>query len=327
MDNSKLSKAKCFIKAFGLWNAIRIHWYRHISIKYAKSFENKTYALDRKHKIILDFVEERLSIARFIGEGHFAGDTTNELTSCFKNVDVLGAETIWILWRQGKEQMPPIVRKCYDSLLKHSDGWKVILITEKNINDYLVIPDRVMKDVGKTKSFTHFSDYIRLNLLSEYGGLWVDATFYVTDFLPSYKQYGEFYSIKTKAKDNLCVSQYRWFVSLMYVSPDSEWIRHIRNMFCFNWTHYLYPVDYLLIDYLFEYEQSHNSILSTLIANNPYNNEDVLSLQKNFNESFDSNEWNLWINTTNYFKLTYKGELIEQINGCPTFYGHILNMI
>lgn len=45
------------------------------------------------------------------------------------------------------------------------------------------------------------------------------------------------------------------------------------------------------------------------------------------NESFDSNEWNLWINTTNYFKLTYKGELIEQINGCPTFYGHILNMI
>ena len=85
--------------------------------------------------------------------------------------------------------------------------------------------------------------------------------------------------------------------------------------------------DYLLIDYLFEYEQSHNSILSTLIANNPYNNEDVLSLQKNFNESFDSNEWNLWINTTNYFKLTYKGELIEQINGCPTFYGHILNMI
>lgn len=137
----------------------------------------------------------------------------------------------------------------------------------------------------------------------------------------------EFYSIKTKAKDNLCVSQYRWFVSLMYVSPDSEWIRHIRNMFCFNWTHYLYPVDYLLIDYLFEYEQSHNSILSTLIANNPYNNEDVLSLQKNFNESFDSNEWNLWINTTNYFKLTYKGELIEQINGCPTFYGHILNMI
>ena len=27
MDNSKLSKAKCFIKAFGLWNAIRIHWY------------------------------------------------------------------------------------------------------------------------------------------------------------------------------------------------------------------------------------------------------------------------------------------------------------
>ena len=103
--------------------------------------------------------------------------------------------------------------------------------------------------------------------------------------LPSYKQYGEFYSIKTKAKDNLCVSQYRWFVSLMYVSPDSEWIRHIRNMFCFNWTHYLYPVDYLLIDYLFEYEQSHNSILSTLIANNPYNNEDVLSLQKNFNES------------------------------------------
>lgn len=38
MDNSKLSKAKCFIKAFGLWNAIRIHWYRHISIKYAKSF-------------------------------------------------------------------------------------------------------------------------------------------------------------------------------------------------------------------------------------------------------------------------------------------------
>ena len=96
-----------------------------------------------------------------------------------------GIYVIWVMWWQGEEEMPPIIKMNYSSLKRNANGQKINLVTKYNYNDYLELPDYISAKVErKIISLTHLSDLIRVSLLSEYGGLWLDATVYLTSPLP-----------------------------------------------------------------------------------------------------------------------------------------------
>ena len=81
--------------------------------------------------------------------------------------------------------MPPIVQSCFQSLCSHAGNHLVHLITQENISKYVTIPDYILRKVQEGKiSFTHFSDILRMCLLYEHGGLWIDATVYVSEPIP-----------------------------------------------------------------------------------------------------------------------------------------------
>ena len=83
---------------------------------------------------------------------------------------------IWIYWAQGWEDAPPIVQVCRDSWIKCNKDWEVVLLTEKNLSDYIaldVLEDRQIPYVWR-------ADVIRLYLLEKYGGVWADATTFCT---------------------------------------------------------------------------------------------------------------------------------------------------
>jgi len=78
-------------------------------------------------------------------------------------------KTIWFLWLQGIEAAPFIVKKCYESWIKHNSTWNVILLNENNLADYCLIK---FPNIAAQAQ----SDIIRINLLATHGGIWVDAT-------------------------------------------------------------------------------------------------------------------------------------------------------
>lgn len=81
--------------------------------------------------------------------------------------------TVFIMWWQGEEHAPALVKCCIESLRQHVNGHSLVVISERNIEEYLKMPQFV-KDLVKSgaMSFTHLSDLIRLNLLALYGGAW-----------------------------------------------------------------------------------------------------------------------------------------------------------
>lgn len=94
-------------------------------------------------------------------------------------------DVIWTCWLQGEENAPRIVKVCWKSLAKHHPDKKIIVITEKNLDKYITLPEYIKDKYRKgIISKTHFSDYVRLCLLQKYGGTWVDATCYFTDKIP-----------------------------------------------------------------------------------------------------------------------------------------------
>lgn len=90
--------------------------------------------------------------------------------------------TVWVMWLQGIENAPDIVKKCIDSQRKAMPEKKFVVITEKNIFDYIELADYIIEKRKRgIISNAQFSDLVRLALLNKYGGYWIDATVYFTD--------------------------------------------------------------------------------------------------------------------------------------------------
>ena len=87
----------------------------------------------------------------------------------------------WWCWFQGEENAPIVCKAALKSLRKFYPDYKINVLTLKNIDDYAKFPVHVVKKFREQKiSLTHFSDLLRCELLTNYGGIWIDSTVYCT---------------------------------------------------------------------------------------------------------------------------------------------------
>ncbi|MCR4584369.1 MAG: capsular polysaccharide synthesis protein [Lachnospiraceae bacterium] len=88
-------------------------------------------------------------------------------------------DVIWWCWLQSLEKAPEIVRCCYESVKKL--GKKIIVLDEGNLTEYVSLPDHIIEKYNRgIISRTHYTDLVRMELLTERGGLWLDATAYIS---------------------------------------------------------------------------------------------------------------------------------------------------
>lgn len=99
-----------------------------------------------------------------------------------KKPELVGKRIFWQYWHQGvNSTTSKIVVECRRSVEKYSGNYEVILLTSKTVWDYIELPHFVFEKLGKDKfNLAKLSNLIRLNLLSAYGGVWLDATLYLT---------------------------------------------------------------------------------------------------------------------------------------------------
>ena len=94
---------------------------------------------------------------------------------------------IWQYWGQGfdRQELPEIIRLCFDSVDKYKDDYQVIRLSDENLSDYIDLPAFVgQKMKNSTFTRTFFSDLLRVALLNVYGGVWLDATVLLTGPFP-----------------------------------------------------------------------------------------------------------------------------------------------
>lgn len=88
---------------------------------------------------------------------------------------------VWTCWLQGFEDAPELVKVCQESLKKHLSDREIIQMTYENYNNYVTLPEDIIRKYEKGKiPPALFSDMLRLELLLKYGGTWMDATILCT---------------------------------------------------------------------------------------------------------------------------------------------------
>lgn len=86
-------------------------------------------------------------------------------------------DVVWFCWMQGLEQAPELVKVCLASQKRWVRGKRFVIITSENYHDYVTFPEDIEQkhDRGIIPD-SHFTDFIRLELLIKYGGTWIDST-------------------------------------------------------------------------------------------------------------------------------------------------------
>ena len=94
---------------------------------------------------------------------------------------------IWMLWLDGEDHAPAIVKRCIASVREAFPDRTVHDLTEDNYRDYVQFPAFIQEKIDSRQiTKTHMSDLLRLELLTRYGGTWIDATVFCTGDAPSY---------------------------------------------------------------------------------------------------------------------------------------------
>ena len=129
-------------------------------------------------------------------------------------------KTIWSYWDGPITEINEI---CLNSWKIHLSDWNIKILNESNIISYDITykPNNYNKLTPTIKS-----DVIRLNLLYNYGGVWVDATVFFTESLDWIYKYSKYEILATRWKES---HPENWFI--VAYKPRSYIIKRWLDMF------------------------------------------------------------------------------------------------
>ena len=111
---------------------------------------------------------------------------------------------------QGAENAPAICKLCLKSLRRNYSDYQINVVTLKNLSQFVRFPEHIVRKFNEGKiSLTHFSDLLRLELLINHGGIWIDSCVLCTGREKDYLQ-EPLFIFQTENQSNSLGSS--WFI-------------------------------------------------------------------------------------------------------------------
>lgn len=208
---------------------------------------------------------------------------------------------IWICWLQGMDNAPDIVKVCFRSIKEWMPDKKIHVIDQDNLFEYIDLPDYILDKWKKgIISNTLFSDFVRLSVLTRFGGIWVDATVFMTGELPDYINFSDFFMYQSNAYDIAKVGE-SWFIK---ASSHNRILQLTLDLMNEYWKKEDKIRDYFLMfifmkmaadKYPEDYEKMYRISAATAIIT-----------EKNLTAKYDERLYRELCNISSVHKLTYK---------------------
>lgn len=227
------------------------------------------------------------------------------------NAKVENSRIIWIMWMQGMENAPEIIKKCYDSILKNKpENYNVILLSDENVRDYVNLPDYIWdKYDKKIISETHLSDIIRLELLAAYGGCWIDATVFCNSAIPEYMLSDMFLFKLSSVLSKPVIQMSSWWLAADKKNRIIHAARHILHEY---WKNEMFLRDYYLLHIIMSKIIDEDSSCRSIFQDIPFfNSANAQTLVNKLGQPYSEKQWNILKDISLVQKLTYKKRYIK----------------
>lgn len=235
---------------------------------------------------------------------------------------------IWVCWFQGEEAMPELVKICFRQLRKciPEDKAEIHLITLDVISDYISLSENIQRKFRDgVITYAFFSDVIRYHLLRDYGGMWIDATIYVSEAIPDEWFSSAYYTMRMHKEQclheaceglwtNFCFAGEKGNLVFRYVCDALEYFLNKKNNI----------PDYVFLDYILMAGYHNIPQMREIIDSVPFNNENVWALKNELNNQFDMDRYKEIIESNIFHKLAHQALYPKKTNsGVDTFYGYL----
>jgi len=259
----------------------------------------------------------------------FLSGKIEKFTAVPKKPELVGKKIFWQYWHQGvNSTTSKMVVECLNSVEKYRGDYEIILLTKETVNDYIELPSFVYEKFGKNGfNFAKLANLIRLYLLSAYGGVWLDATTYLTapiDYNMLNADFFAFQRSKIPPKDAKIFQQFdplyfSWkptfwagmLNSFMIAKPNNKIVADLLSIHLAYWKKEKKVGHYYLFQIMFNRMMLHDewqTLNCEIIGDTDCHKLQVVSLEK-----FDQQLFNEIKSKSNIHKLTYRFDKFSQI--------------
>lgn len=251
----------------------------------------------------------------------------------FRNDDTVGEPQenvpIWVCWWTGEETAPPLVKQCIRSIRARAGAHPVHLISEANFAEYLNIPAFILEKMRSGQmGLAQFSDYLRVSLLYEYGGLWLDATIFCSQSVPEWFFSLPVFSCKSEYRESRYISSFQWTAFCLGGHKGNVFFHFVKEAFEAFWKNASAAIDYLFIDYLIFLAKDEISAVRQFFEQIPVNTPHRDDLQAAMNAALPAEKfWDVIQENTPLYKLSWRETYAETTaDGKESVYGYFLNL-
>lgn len=240
-----------------------------------------------------------------------------------------GKIPVWFCWFTGLDNAPPVIKLCYEQL-KNSipENAEIIVITQDNMHDYADISDNVRnKFESAVMCAAHFSDCLRFSLLKKYGGLWVDATLFVSEKIDESILKQKLFCLKTAEREKNWreISDGKWALYMWGGQAGNPLFCYVCDALELYWEKFDEAIEYTFLDHILLLAYNNIKSIHEMVDEQAPLIGDYWLMGKCMNLAFSDDLEKKIINNGIFNKLTYKtryNDITE--NGEDTLYGHYL---
>ena len=290
----KITRYRQFLKYYG----VKATW------AYYLGNQSESKYFDDRRKLIKSFVKRLRKEANIDKIDYEIVETNNEFP-----------KIIWTMWQQGEANMPETVKASMKTIKEFAmrNGCEFHLLTNDNLEYFVHIPKDITDKYKKNElTSAHYSDIIRFSLLYQYGGIWMDATLFVSPYATLEMFERDFFSLNHPPihpeRMERTISDFKWSGYCLAGKKGKSYFKHIRDIYIYYVRKYPLFLHYLMMDYFIISEYDAHPEFKTLVDGLPIlaPAERVLFLRENADKPFDKNEWEEVLKHTPIMKTTYK---------------------
>ena len=311
--NYIIMKLQSVKEKFTRYSQILRYYGPKLTFAYYITQQSDSKYYDFSKKVILDFVLKLRKEAQI----DKPSDEITEVSTEFPKI-------IWTMWQQGEAQMPETVKASMKIIKDFAErnGCDFHLLTNDNLEHFIDIPNDITEKYKKKElSAAHYSDIIRFSLLYQYGGIWMDATLFVSPYAKVKMFEGDFFSLNHPPtypeQMERTIGDFKWSGFFLAGQKGGSHFKHIRDLYIYYVRKYPIFIQYLMMDYFILSEYDSNSEFRSFVDKLPVleTAERMWFLRDKANDIFDDNIWEEMLKTTPIMKTTYKINPEELIPG------------
>lgn len=232
------------------------------------------------------------------------------------------SDKVWVCWLQGYEKAPALVKACINSIHGVMPEKDIVILTNENYKQYVDFPEYIEEKFQKGQiGMAHFSDLLRISLLAQWGGMWIDATALCTD-----KKFFEYVSkqplfvfkqLNLSNQDDPPIIASNWYISCETNNPI---ILLTRNLLYSYWKDHDFAENYFIFHLFFamacrRYKEEWNSVPT-------FNNNSPHVLMFELSSDYTNERWKQLMKMSGIHKLQRYEDYSDLKN---SNYCHILN--